>query len=293
MNYSEVQPIVLSIFTSIITGGFILVFIEIGNRKNRENDRHDGLMNPFMHKLSAYFRFMSWCRSRIIYPTGLDGYEKEFKKLIDIMGQYGGKLIVSGGDYLIDSFSAKQLNDIALDINNIWYYHDKMRPCRLGWEERPYSYGIDYVAKELEEIRPSYASETQNVGLIAKVSSGFYTDVYQLIEYETYRHEAYMREYRAQTVWTSIFFSFALLILCLMLFVQLPMLVLQVSSICVVLMLITSIVFLATDVKVFVEWRGKQNKRKEKRKEKREAKHYLKKQRKILKGEEKKNHPQK
>ena len=35
MAYTEVQPIVLSILTSIITGGFVLVFVEIGNRKNR------------------------------------------------------------------------------------------------------------------------------------------------------------------------------------------------------------------------------------------------------------------
>lgn len=38
MTYAEVQPIALAIMTSIITGGFVLVFVEIGNRKNREND---------------------------------------------------------------------------------------------------------------------------------------------------------------------------------------------------------------------------------------------------------------
>lgn len=31
------QPIALAILTSIITGGFVLVLVEIGNRKNREN----------------------------------------------------------------------------------------------------------------------------------------------------------------------------------------------------------------------------------------------------------------
>lgn len=48
MCYSEVQPIALAILTSIITGGFVLVFVEIGNRKNRENDKHDQIMAPFM-----------------------------------------------------------------------------------------------------------------------------------------------------------------------------------------------------------------------------------------------------
>lgn len=68
MCYSDVLPFALAILTSIITGGFVLVFVEIGNRKNRENDKHDQIMAPFMHKLSAYFRYISWSSSHIIYP---------------------------------------------------------------------------------------------------------------------------------------------------------------------------------------------------------------------------------
>lgn len=56
----EVPQIVLSIMSSIITGGFVLVFVEIGNRKNRENDKYEHIMYPFMHKLSSYFRYISW-----------------------------------------------------------------------------------------------------------------------------------------------------------------------------------------------------------------------------------------
>lgn len=51
MCYSDVLPIALAILTSIITGGFVLVFVEIGNRKNRENDKHDQIMAPFMQVL--------------------------------------------------------------------------------------------------------------------------------------------------------------------------------------------------------------------------------------------------
>ena len=57
MLYTEIQPIALAILTSIITGGFVLVFIEIGNRKNRNSDRHEQIMTTFMHKLSSFFRF--------------------------------------------------------------------------------------------------------------------------------------------------------------------------------------------------------------------------------------------
>lgn len=70
----EVSQIALTILTSIITGGFVLVFVEIGNRKNREDDRHDQIMYPFMHKLSAYFRFISWCSHNVIYSKPPIGY---------------------------------------------------------------------------------------------------------------------------------------------------------------------------------------------------------------------------
>lgn len=91
----DVQPIALAILTSIITGGFVLVLVEIGNRKNRENDRHEQIMRPFMHRLSAYFRFVSWSRSYIEYPKEKDGYEEEFKKLVERIGDYGGRAIMS------------------------------------------------------------------------------------------------------------------------------------------------------------------------------------------------------
>lgn len=89
MAQMEVETILLSILTSIITGGFILVFVEIGNRKNRENDRYDQIMRPFMHKLSSYFRFLSWCSHHIIYPSKLNAYEQEFKRLVEEIGRYG------------------------------------------------------------------------------------------------------------------------------------------------------------------------------------------------------------
>lgn len=269
MTYSEVQPIALAIMTSIITGGFVLVFVEIGNRKNRENERNDRIMNPFLHKLSAYFRFMGWCEWQIIYPNDINENEKEFKTLVNQMALEGNKLTMSGEDYGIDNFTAKQLDDIALKINNIWYYRDKMHPCRLGWKGRVSYDGIDLISKELKEINPSLLSEEHGVDLVAKVSGDFYVDVYQPIEYETFRHEAYIKQYNTQTVWVASFFSFVLLMLCLMLFVKLPVLLLQLASAVIVLMLVISLVTLAFDVKYWVGRRAKRIDRKRRRKENR------------------------
>ena len=274
MTNFEVQPIALAIMTSIITGGFVLVFVEIGNRKNRENDRHYTIMTPFLHKLSAYFRYVNWCRSQVIFPKDINGNEKEFKALLTKMEEYGGRLVMSGGDYTIDSFSAKQLYDIAFDINNIWYYHDMMYPCRLRWDGRVSYNGTDFIAKELKEINPIYLSEEQSVNLIAKVSGDFYMDVYQPIEYESFKHEAYIKQYNAQTIWVASFFSFVLFMLCLMLFAKLPVLLLQLSSAGVVLMLVASLLLLAVDIKAWIKLKTKRLERKHKRIENRERRKY-------------------
>jgi len=253
MCYPDVQAIALAILTSIITGGFVLVFVEIGNRKNRENDKHDQIMAPFMHKLSAFFRYISWSSSHIRYPKPIEGYEKKFKELIDEIGGYGGRAITSGGDYGIDYFSAEELDSIAFDINNIWYYHDKMHPCRLVWEER--LQGSDnFILKELKEINPIYVKETLNVHLVAKVSGEFYTDVYQPIENETYRHEAYQKHYKRQTAIVVVYVCFVLLLLSFMLFLELPTWLLQLGTLLVIMMLVSSIMMLAINIRTQIGW---------------------------------------
>jgi hypothetical protein len=111
----------VAILTAIVTGGFVLVFVEIGNRKNRENDNYRQLMSPFLKKLSAYFRYVNWMNNRIIYPKDKNANEQEFHYILNKMAKYGSRLIVSGGDYSVRSFSAKKLSEICYEINNIWY----------------------------------------------------------------------------------------------------------------------------------------------------------------------------
>ena len=212
-------------------------------------------MAPFMHKLSAFFRYISWSSSHIIYPKPPDGYEEDFKNLIKEIGGYGGKSIISGGDYGIDHFNAEELYRIAFDINNIWYFHDKMHPCRLTWDNRMHS--VEFISKELREINPIYLEETIGVSLVAKVSGEFYTDIYQPIEGETYRHEAYLQQYRRQTVLVSSFVCYILFLLSTMLFVKLPALLLQIGTLLVVLMLVSSLLMLAINIRTQIKWRNK------------------------------------
>lgn len=227
------------------------MFVEIGNRKNRENDRYDQIMRPFMHKLSSYFRFLCWCSHHITYPSKLNAYEQEFKRLVEEIGRYGGRAITSGGDYPIEHFTAAELEEICSKINNIWYYHDKMNPCNLQWSN--YDYSKDYISKELKDFFPHYLSISKDVNLVSNVSGDFYTDIYQPIEYETYKHEVYVKHFKRQTVFVAFAVGCVLLVLTSMLFVQLPVWIMQVAGLWVVALLIMSLLLLGVDANVQIQ----------------------------------------
>lgn len=255
MEYATLYQTVLTILSSIITGGFVLVFVEIGNRRNRENDRYDMIVTPFMHKLSAYFRFIMWSSGRIRYPKERNQIEQEFKQIIDNLSKYGGKIIMSGGDYLTDAFTADELYKIAFDINNLWYWHDRMKPCNLRWESNDYNDKL--IDQELKEINPAFLELPNDVTLVPIVSSEFYVRIYQPIEYETYRHEAFLKQFTLLTRFVSIAVAFILLLLCCMLFMQVPSFVLQIATVLIVLVLLMSLLLLGIDIKKQIIWKNR------------------------------------
>ena len=248
----DVQSIVISILTSLITGGFILVLVEIGNRRNRENDRYEQKMSPFMHKLSAFFRFLSWSSRNIGYQNDINSCERTFRASISSIATYGDKIIVSGGDYEIDYFNAKELYQINNKINNIWYWYDNIQFNRLHWTSN--SHTNEFIKKELREINILYCDLLFDIDLIAKVSGEFYTDIYQPIEYETFRHEMYMKIYNKQTWIVGVFVLCVLFLLCLMLFVRPQIWFMRLSTLMVVIMLLVSLLMLATNIKKQIRW---------------------------------------
>lgn len=230
------------------------MFVEIGNRKNRENDHYYQILSPFMKKLSNYFRFIHWCQSGIVYPKELNGNENEFKKLISSLSRYGESLIFSGGDYSTNSFTAKELDRIASMINNIWYFQDRMHPCRLGFNSE-WMISEDIANKELQGINPMYLTDEKDVYLVAKVSGDFYVDCYQKIEYETYRHEAYMEIYQIHTILVSFYVLIVLVLLSLMLFLNIPANLLRWSTILIIMMFASCLIMLGIDVKKQINWK--------------------------------------
>lgn len=167
--------------------------------------------------------------------------------LIGGIARYGGMSITSGGDYGINYFTASKLNEIALDINKIWYWHDKMKPCNMTWDSRMPD--GEFISKELKEINPVYLQNEQNIDLIAKVSGDFYMDVYQPIEVTTYNHEAYQEHYELQTKIVACFVCFVLVVLGSVLFGVENVWMLRISTLISILMLGFSLLMLVVEDK--------------------------------------------
>ena len=235
----------LSILTAIITGGFILVFIELGNRKNREYDSYTQRMEPFINKLSAFFRFICWCKSRVEYQKPIDGYEKQFKNLLDEIGLYGSRLILAGGNFSIDYFAVEELSAIMEKVNQIWYSYDRMERYRLNWKP---DFGTDkFIRKELATINPNYLSSDLGPERIAEVSGEFFTEHYQPIEVFIYHHKANKDLLHYQTVFVTVGIFLVLLLLSLMLFSCIPTCLLKWSTFAIILLLICCLLMLGID----------------------------------------------
>ena len=253
MSYEFLHSTVLTILAAVITGGFVLVFIEIGNRKNRENDHYYQIMAPFMNKLSAYFRLAAWYDILIMPPIDINKSESEFKSLIHDIGQYGTTAIFDGGNYEIEEFSAKELKAIALKINQICFSFKAMRPCRLKLSVR-FRKLQERLEKELSEINPMYLISEKDIDLLAKVSGDFYADIYQRIEYETYKHEAYMKQYRIHTVIISLYVLIVLSFLSWMLFSEIPENTLRWLTVLIILLFATCFMMLGINLETQIKW---------------------------------------
>ena len=65
--------IAISILSALLTGGFILFFVENQHIERDVIERFRTIMNPYYHKLSAYLKFVYFISCRISYSNPKDG----------------------------------------------------------------------------------------------------------------------------------------------------------------------------------------------------------------------------
>lgn len=58
-EFETLHSDIITVLSAVIIGGFVLIFVELGNRKNLEKARFREIMLPFMTKFSAMCRYMA------------------------------------------------------------------------------------------------------------------------------------------------------------------------------------------------------------------------------------------
>ena len=198
----EQVSIIITIIVALLTGGFIILFLENQHVGANVIERYHFVMQPFMHRLSNYFKFLSSAKAHFSINKGTKKDDAEyvflFNDLMDRLGHFAYPCIMSGQDYPVSKFSAKQLQEICEDINNVWYYWDRKRNYMIEYCSYD-SYKAELFGKldreYLNEVFPHKYDETNfSLGLISDVSGTFYTNVYEPIQHVPFEYERWCKK---------------------------------------------------------------------------------------------------
>ncbi len=198
----EQVSIIVSIITALLTGGFIILFFETQHVGANVIERYHFIMQPFMHRLSNYFKFLSSAKGYFSIKNGTKKEDAEyvyrFRDLMDDLGHYAYPCIISGQDYPSSKFSATQLYKLSEDINNVWYYWDNKRNYMIDYCEydsrKAESFGR-FTREYLNEVFPHRYEESElSMDLISDISGTFYTEVYEPIQNVPFEYENWCKQ---------------------------------------------------------------------------------------------------
>ncbi|MFY1612314.1 hypothetical protein ACOMSG_05625 [Macellibacteroides fermentans] len=189
---------IISILASLLTGGFLMIFIESQKMTGCVTDRFHFIMNPFFRSFSSYVRFISSFKTCFTFKVAKNSdYITKLKDDVEKVAGLEGKSIISGHDYPADYFTAKELNSICKTINNIWYiidgkynYIDKY----LDFDSRHAQILGEQTKDYLESISPKYKGMPLTKDMLAKVSGDFFVDIYQPIQDVLFQYEFWLQK---------------------------------------------------------------------------------------------------
>jgi len=195
--------IIITILSALLTGGFLMLFIESQQRANSVAERFHLRMGYFYHCFTNYVRFIS----SFAFCYGFEnpkGYMKKLKDDLECISRLGGKSIISGQEYSANFFTAKQLDAICETINDIWYCIDKDYQGfqKVKFNASHAASSCEHSIPYIEEIFPKYKNITLNKELLSKVSGDFYVDYYQPISNILPQYELWIEKEKSFRNWT-------------------------------------------------------------------------------------------
>lgn len=185
---------IITILTSLLTGGVLMILIENLHLSNVITDRFYNKMKPFECRFKSYISFVQLMRSRMSFKKNEIEYTETLENLINKISK------IEKDSHLFKLFSAKELDNICCnDINGIWYYLSEksqyVRPY-IDFVDNPV-YSITDYRDVLNDISPKYAKCEINLDTLMNISGDFYTKIYSPVSiafFEYERHKERMKD---------------------------------------------------------------------------------------------------
>ena len=213
--------IIITILAALLTGGFLMIFIESHQVANNLADRFYFIMRPFFHSFTSYTRFISGFKSYFYFNgIGSSGYMKRLKDNLELISKIGGKSIIVGQDYPVDYFTSEKLDKICNVINDIWYCirEDPQTFKKVQFDTNHADSFSEHTLGYLEEISPIFKGKELTKELLEEVSAKFYVGFYQPVEHVLPEYEYWQkkeREFKIFSMGTIVFTLFSMLLLLL------------------------------------------------------------------------------
>ena len=176
--------IAVDILTALLTGGFLLFFIETMHIESDVKQRYKAIMNPFYHKLSKMAVYIGHMRSAITFPNSERG--KLLKDYMEFVKQKGIVALTSGRD--IYFMKGEDLSKLCYAINEIWHVIEETPALRNELEIHDIL-GKDMASKALKEVYEEYADKTMEVDTLYAVTGAFFTEYWEPVEHCTPNYE--------------------------------------------------------------------------------------------------------
>lgn len=180
--------IAVEILSALLTGGFLLFFIETMHIESDVEQRFKYIMNPFYHKLSKMAAYIGHMRSALSFPKSEKG--ERLKSHMDYIKKAGIVPLTSGRD--IPYMQSKQLKKLCYIINEIW----------LGLEDSAFrgelvindGYGIDLASISLAEVYDNYRDKPMDINTLHDVAGSFFNDYWEPVEHCTPNYEYWQKK---------------------------------------------------------------------------------------------------
>lgn len=181
--------IAVNILTALLTGGFLLFFVEIMHVESDVRQRFKSIMNPFYHKLSKLAVFASYMKSSMTIPDVERG--KLLTEDLNIIRKAGLISCSSGRD--IPFMTSGDLESLCETINDVWYQLDNSSNLMRNIVVHD-GLSLGLAAEALSEVDYQYYGRKMDVATLSKVMGDFYVEQWQPVEHCTPNFEFWTKK---------------------------------------------------------------------------------------------------